>query len=302
MFFSQLFDMVNLGIIILDRELNVQKWNRWLEMHTRIPAADIVGSPLFDSYPNLNKNWFIKNCESVFSFGNFSFFSQKLHNYIIPISPVHHFDPEFKYMQQNCTLGPLYDKDKKIEYIYMIIQDATEVAAYEAKLLDINTRDSLTEIFNRRYFESRLQHEIERHKRYKRPLSLVVIDIDNFKQVNQQHGTQAGDNVLIQLSSLFINRLRVVDTVARYNGEEFCIILPETPTPAAQTVAEQLRELVGKSAFAYEDQSIRITISLGIVDATGEEISDTVILEKIESVISTIQEQTPGSLFISRAT
>jgi diguanylate cyclase (GGDEF)-like protein len=300
MFFSQLFDMVNLGIIILDSELNVQKWNRWLEMHTRIPAEEIVGAPLFDYFPNLNKNWFIKNCKSVFSFGNFSFFSQKLHNYIIPISPVHHFDPEFKYMQQNCTLGPLYNKDKEIEYIYMIIQDATEVAAYEAKLLDINTRDTLTEIYNRRYFEAKLKHEIERHKRYKRPLSLIVIDIDNFKQVNEKCGSQAGDNVLIQLASVFINRLRIVDTVARYNGEEFSLILPETTPQSALNVAEQLRELVKKSSFSYDDESINITISLGIVDATGDEITVDNILEKIKMVIDTIQEQDPDSILITQ--
>ena len=216
--------------------------HRWLEMHTRITAAEIVGASLFDFIPNLNNSWFIRNCKSVFKIGNFTFFSQKLHNYVIPITPVHHFDPEFKYMQQNCTLGPLYNDKKEIEYIYMIIQDATEVAAYEAKLLDINTRDTLTEVYNRRYFESRLRHEIERHKRYKRPLSLIIIDIDQFKHVNEKFGTQAGDSVLIQLASVLINRLRVVDTVARYGDEEFGLILPETTTSCAETVAGQLKE------------------------------------------------------------
>ena len=299
MIFSQLFDMVNLGIVILDSDLKVQRWNRWLEMHTRIPATEIIGVQLFNYFPNLNKSWFIKSCKSVFSYGNFSFFSQKLHNYIIPISPVHHFDPEFKYMQQNCTLGPLYNRNKEIEYIYMIIQDATEVAAYEQKLLDINTRDSLTEIYNRRYFESKLKHEIERHKRYKRPLSLIVIDIDNFKKVNEKYGTQAGDNVLIQLASLFINRLRIVDTVARYNGEEFSLILPETTPEAAKIVAEQLRDLVKKSGFSFADESVNITISLGVVDATGEAITAGGLLEKMQSVIQTLQEQDPGTILVT---
>ena len=289
MIFSQLFDMVNLGIVVLDRDMKVQRWNRWLEMHTRITAEEIVGASLFDYFPNLNNNWFIKNCKSVFKIGNFTFFSQKLHNYVIPISPVHHFDPEFKYMQQNCTLGPLYDDKKKIEFIYMIIQDATEVAAYEAKLLDINTRDSLTEIYNRRYFETKLGHEIERHKRYKRPLSLIIIDIDRFKRVNEEHGVQAGDSVLVQLASLLINRLRIVDTVARYGGEKFSLILPETNTKAAAVVAGQLQQLVKDTKFSFDTETMGITISLGVIDATGDDITVEAMLAKIKDTLVSMQ-------------
>lgn len=296
MFFSQLFDMVNLGIVILDRDLKVQKWNRWLEMHTRIPAKDIVGAPLLDFFPNLNKSWFVKNCKSVFNIGNFAFFSQKLHNYVIPITPVHHFDPEFKYMQQNCTLGPLYNEKKEIDFIYMIIQDATEVAAYEAKLLDINTRDKLTDVYNRRHFESRLQHEIERHKRYKRPLSLIMIDIDDFQRVNDQYGPQAGDVVLAQLAAVLTNRLRVVDTVARYGGEEFGIILPETTAQAALVVAGQIQDLVGRTGFSDSEATINITISLGVVDASGEGITVDLILEKIKEALETVGGKIPNAI------
>ncbi len=296
MIFSQLFDMVNLGIVILDGDLKVRRWNRWLEMHTRITASEIVGAPLFDYFPNLNKNWFVKNCKSVFSFGNFAFFSQKLHNYVIPITPVHHFDTEFKYMQQNCTLGPLYNEKKEIEYIYMIIQDATEVAAYEAKLQDINIRDRLTQSYNRRYFESRLRNEIERHKRYKRPLSLIIIDIDAFHLINDKFGVQAGDSVLMQLASLLTNRLRVVDTVARYGGEEFGLILPETNTKAALVVAKHLRELVKNTVFSLANETMAISISLGVVEATGDDITVDALLKKIREILETARGKGPNSI------
>jgi diguanylate cyclase (GGDEF)-like protein len=301
MIFSQLFDMVNLGIIILDRDLKVQRWNRWLEMHTRITAAEIIGSSLPDHFPNLNKNWFIKSCKSVFNVGNFTFLSQKLHNYFIPITPVHHFDPEFKYMQQNCTLGPIYNDKKEIEYIYMIIQDATEVAAYEAKILDINTKDKLTEIQNRRYFESKLKHEIDRHRRYKRPLSLIIIDIDAFKKTNDTYGTQAGDSVLIQLAALFTNRLRVVDTIARYAGEEFAIILPETTIHGAEVVAGQLRDLVRNTRFTFGNETMNITISLGVISANGDEVTVETLLKKIRGILDDAKTKGPDAVIIPAA-
>ena len=297
MFYPQLFDMVNLGIVILDRDLKVQRWNRWLEMHTRVSADQIIGAGLIDFFPNLNNSWFTRNCRSVFNFGNFAFFSQKLHNYIIPISPAHHFDPEFKYMQQNCTIGPLYNEKKEIEYIYMIIQDATEVAAYEAKLLDISTRDSLTEAFNRRYLEAKLRNEIERHKRYKRSLSLIMLDIDDFKGVNYKYGLQAGDSILIQLASILSNRLRVVDTVARYGGEEFCIILPETDMQSAHLVANQLKSLVEKTSFNFAAESIKITVSLGIAEADGQEVNMDALIQKVNESLLAAQKQGPGSVF-----
>ncbi len=289
--FPQIFDMVNLGIAILDKDLQVCKWNRWLEMHTSISADDIIGSPITEYFPNLNENWFLKNCRAVFKFGNFAFFSQKLHNYILPIKPVHHFDPAFAYMQQNCTLGPLYDENKEVTYIYMIIQDATEVAAYEAKLLDMNTKDSLTEIYNRRFFESKLEYELERHKRYQRPLSLIMIDIDYFKNINDKFGHQAGDQVLADLATLLDRRLRMVDTVARYGGEEFCIILPETKIQDATHLAGQLRQMVAEAKFKNEQQQLDITISLGVIEATGQDITLEQLLKKVDDALYSAKEK-----------
>lgn len=290
MIHAQIFDMVNLGIAVLDKELKVKEWNRWLELHTKIPADGIVGTSILDHFPNLNEKWFLKNCRAVLQFGNFAFFSQKLHRYTLPMKPVHHLDPAFEYMQQNCTLGPLRNEANEVKYIYMIIQDATEVAAYETKLLEMSVRDSLTEVYNRRYFELKLKEEVERHQRYGCSLSLIMIDIDFFKQINDTHGHQAGDQVLMEVATLFTDRLRSVDTVARYGGEEFCLLLPETPKESATLVAEDLRKIIENNTFSYQGAAIDVTVSLGVIDVCGKGIRLDDVLKQVDDALYSAKE------------
>lgn len=282
---STIFDMVNLGIVVLNKDLTVQKWNRWMEVHSQIPADAILNTSILDHFPNLNEKWFMRNVKAVQQFGIFAFFSQKLHHYTLPMKPIHNPGGAFEYMQQDCTLGPLRNKANEIEYIYMIIQDATEVAAYEQQLLELNTRDSLTGIRNRRYFETRLREEIARHHRYGCPLALIMIDIDFFKKVNDTYGHQAGDHVLIQMADLLSNRLRMVDTLARYGGEEFCVLLPATTRQAATMAAEDLRRLVEKQVFTYKKTALGITISLGVIEAGGPNISWDALLKRVDDAL-----------------
>jgi len=181
MIFAQIFDMINVGIVVLDKELMVIKWNRWMETHSEIKAEQIIGHSLFEFYPQLKTKWFNRSCKSVLKFGNFSFFSQKLHKYVFPFKSVYTVSTGFSTMQQSVTMGPLRDKDNQIKYLYIMIQDVTEIAAYEQKLLEMNIRDPLTGAFNRRFMFCRLKEEIERYRRYGRPFSVIIQDIDFFK-------------------------------------------------------------------------------------------------------------------------
>lgn len=173
MIFSQIFDMVNVGLVVLDRDLKVLHWNRWIALHTGVSPEQIVGASVFDFFPNLNNARFLRNCKSVLAFGNFCFFSQKLHRYLFPVKPDGSFAAAFDYMQQSCTMGPLRDESGAVQYLYISVQDVTEVVAYEQKLIEMNTRDGLTGAYNRRFLESQLADEIERSRRYSRPLSLI---------------------------------------------------------------------------------------------------------------------------------
>jgi diguanylate cyclase len=286
MIFSQIFDMLDAGIVILDRDLNVFKWNRWMTTHSKIKPEEIVGKSLFSFYPDLNTPWFLRNCKSVFTFGNFAFISQKLHKYCFPFKSYYNtLGYRFDYMQQSCTVGPLRDEDNEIKYIFINVQDVTEIVAYEQKLIEMNTKDGLTGIYNRRFFEPRLIEEFERHKRYDRPMSLVMLDIDHFKEVNDTHGHQAGDYILKSLSDFIGERIRNVDIFARYGGEEFCILLPETHLDAAQMLAEQIRKQIESEIFQFKKIDIKITVSQGLATLLREVENAEVLLKMADDAL-----------------
>ncbi|MFO7558122.1 MAG: diguanylate cyclase [Desulfobacterales bacterium] len=285
MIFSQIFDMLDVGIVILDRDLHVFKWNRWMTIHSKINPEEIIGKSLFDFFPDLNTPWFLRNCKSVFTFGNFAFFSQKLHKYCFPFKAYNTLGSNFDYMQQCCTVGPLRDEKCQIQHIYITVQDVTDIAAYETKLITMNTKDGLTGIFNRRHFEAKLAEEFDRHIRYNRPLSLIMIDIDHFKKTNDLHGHQAGDFILKKLAALIDNRIRTIDIASRYGGEEFCCLLPETTIDSAMALAEFLRIGVETEIFQFKDKRLRITISQGVSEITGDVDSAEALLKLADDAL-----------------
>jgi len=124
--------------------------------------------------------------------------------------------------------------------------------------------DTLTGIYNRRYFYELAQKEFSRSKRYQSPVSIIMIDIDHFKNVNDQYGHLAGDQVLIQFVQRIQEELRTPDILARFGGEEFIILLPETNLGEATQVAERLREVTAQYPFLLVTAQVYITISLGV--------------------------------------
>ena len=123
-------------------------------------------------------------------------------------------------------------------------------------------RSGLTGIFNRRYMETRITEEIERSKRYETDFSVVMVDVDRFKLLNDEFGHLLGDEVLRQVSSLLSERLRKSDVVCRYGGEEFVALLPQTTTDQAVLVAEKLRLAISEWNFPGVPRPV--TISAGV--------------------------------------
>jgi len=126
--------------------------------------------------------------------------------------------------------------------------------------------DSLTELWNHGYFQYTLQSELEKAKATSAPLSLIMLDIDNFKVYNDLLGHQAGDTILRDLAGLLKNQSRKIDFPCRYGGEEFTILLPHTEKDEAYAIAERIRQDIEKYPFAHEDvlPNKKFTVSLGV--------------------------------------
>jgi two-component system cell cycle response regulator len=136
------------------------------------------------------------------------------------------------------------------------------------------TIDPLTEIPNIRYFRQVLETETARSKRYSSPLSLVMCDLDHFKDINDTFGHPAGDAVLAALARVLQDTLRQVDLVARYGGEEFVFLLPQTTGDRALLVAERIRLEVEGKVFPGAPEGIRLTLSLGVASREGKDGAD----------------------------
>jgi len=163
--------------------------------------------------------------------------------------------------------------------------------------------DGLTGIKNRRYFEGRLHEEVAHSKRYKLPLSLILLDVDHFKSINDTYGHKAGDEVLKNLSSLIASMVRDSDVVARYGGEEIAIIAPSTPKNEAELLAERLRSAVEKTTIAVIDATqevIQVTLSAG-VSTLGHVVTDRdALIEEADHALYEAKNQGRNKVVSSR--
>ena len=133
------------------------------------------------------------------------------------------------------------------------------------KKLELLARtDSLTRLSNRRAMWDRINHEIHRFERNKRPFAFIIGDIDNFKKVNDQYGHDAGDFILKEISRILLSSVRKQDTVCRWGGEEFLFLLPETNVDGASVIAEKIRKKIAEHPFVYKGLRISVTMTFGV--------------------------------------
>jgi diguanylate cyclase (GGDEF)-like protein len=134
----------------------------------------------------------------------------------------------------------------------------------QRQLLESALRDGLTRAFNRRYFMQRLAAEVRFAERHHQPLALLMIDIDQFKQLNDKHGQHLGDEVLRTLAAVLAETLRAEDVLARYGGEEFAVLVRGVSRDNALVLGERLRRVVETIALKHDDQPLPLTVSIGV--------------------------------------
>ncbi|TPH15035.1 sensor domain-containing diguanylate cyclase [Litorilituus lipolyticus] len=271
---SKITDQLNTGILILDTDFNIVMWNSFLEVHSTKVSNDIIGKNVFEVFSELPERWLSRKLSSVLQLGtpNFCSWEQRRHLFELPHTRPITTDCEF--MAQNCTFLPM-EESGKIEYISILIEDATDVCHYQGQLqkaldkLALMSRiDGLTQIYNRKHWQESLEQEFAKARRHDKALSLIMFDLDNFKQLNDHYGHQGGDQVLIEISKTIGNLLRVEDVFGRYGGEEFAVILPETSILGAIELAERICQTVANTPIKFKESNIIATVSIGVAQLT----------------------------------
>lgn len=145
--------------------------------------------------------------------------------------------------------------------------------------------DSMTDTLARRRFFELADVEFSRSKRYSNPLSVLMLDIDHFKSVNDNYGHAAGDKILVEVSRLFKEAMRDIDFIGRIGGEEFAVCLPETPTNGAFLVAERMRQSVENETVEVEGQKISVAVSIGIAQLSAGDNDFSALLNRADQAL-----------------
>ncbi|MCF6281887.1 MAG: sensor domain-containing diguanylate cyclase [Candidatus Polarisedimenticolaceae bacterium] len=179
-----------------------------------------------------------------------------------------------------CQVMPLIEQGKS-QGAVITFSDITERLKTEQELQHKASFDGLTGIYNRLKFEELLEHALSEAKRYKRPVSLAMFDIDHFKLINDAHGHLVGDAVLKEVTALTQLCLREVDSLARWGGEEFMILAPETTLDGVTKIAEKIRNTIACYKFSGVGQ---VTVSFGIAQIENSETEDA-LLKRVDDAL-----------------
>jgi len=267
---SNILNRLNTGVLILDNDFNILLWNRFLEIHANKNNKQVLGESVFSVFPELPKKWFERKLSSVVQLKTQSFCSWEQRHHLFELAHSRPITTDSDFMAQNCTFLPI-EVEGEVARICILIEDVTDVCHYQTQLKKTlqelalsNCIDGLTQAFNRKHWEECLAAEFSRARRYNYNLALVMLDLDQFKLLNDTYGHQGGDKVLIDTAKIINEHVRMGDLFGRYGGEEFAVILPNTDLAGAKEVAERIRQIIANNSICYQEQSISVTVSLGV--------------------------------------
>lgn len=273
----QIANQLNTGVLVVDAEFNIVLWNRFLQVHTDKVVDNIIGQSIFTAFPELPERWLSRKLNSVLQLNTPSFCSWQQRHHLFELPHTRPITTDSEFMAQNCTFLPVTIESNN-KHICILIEDVTDVCHYQGQLqktLDelaqLSRIDGLTQIYNRRHWQESLEQEYAKACRHGNKLSLIMLDLDYFKLLNDNYGHQCGDMVLIKVSALISSLLRVEDLFGRYGGEEFAIILPETNLAGAKELAQRICEQIASTPLTYNDETIKVTVSLGVAQLNGTE-------------------------------
>ncbi len=273
---KSILDTIENGILIVNADLKILLWNRWLVLHTGISKEEAQDNLLSTLFPATNFNLLTRKVKIALKLKSSTFTSSSVEKFIIPIKLQKITKSIFHHMRQDVVITPLNDSQVSI-----IIYDASPLL--EAKTI-INgqlmvmekqaTTDTLTGCYNRKMFNDLLKSEAKKAARHHKKFALILLDIDNFKSVNDTYGHLTGDEVLKEMAAVTRETIRESDIFARWGGEEFAVLLPETGLKGAAILAEKIRGNIKSHRFG---KAGNLTCSFGVTQFDPDEPRDTLI-------------------------
>lgn len=274
-----LIDMVqniDVGLVVIDLEMNVQVWNGFMENHSGLLTAHVVDRKLNELFTDIPKEWLQQKLNTIRVLKNKAFTTWEQRPYLFKFKSYRPITSNAEFMYQNITFLPLADITNKVTQVCLIIYDVTDVAlnkqmAQEAnqQLEHLSHTDTLTKLSNQGYWRECCHNEYKRHTRTQQPASLIMLDIDHFKSVNDTYGHPFGDEVIKGVAKCIKENMRETDIAGRYGGEEFTLILVDTELEPAKLVAERIRKSIESMRFNLNGEEIKVTASFGIAQITG---------------------------------
>jgi diguanylate cyclase (GGDEF)-like protein/PAS domain S-box-containing protein len=270
-FAHQLMEMLAIPVFVLDTSCRVMIWNRACEHLTGIPASEVVGTRehwrgFFEEPRPMLADMAVQDRAGDIAV---------IHPRAASSQPSHltaesWFDmPRVgrrRYLAMDAS--PIYDERGRLSAVVQTLRDRTDEKMAQIALEQLATRDGLTGLANRRCFDDTLQAEWSRAMRQRQPLSLLMVDVDNFKAYNDANGHLGGDECLKRIATAVASEMRANDLVARYGGEEFAVILPNQSLKGAASVAERIRTRVEQLQVPNRRTlGEHVTVSIGAATA-----------------------------------
>lgn len=289
------------GVIVLDRRLNILFWNRFMEVHSHLSQDEVVNRKITSLFPELSEKWLEKKVRSVALLKNRSFTSYTERPHFLKFPTTQQLLDDEMFMYQDCLFSHTPSENGEFDAVCIIVKDVSELQAAQKLLLgateqavefqETSIRDPLTSLYNRQYFFEQMRQDIARCRRFEWHMGIAMIDLDHFKSVNDTYGHQAGDEALKRTAAELQRCLRASDTVCRFGGEEFIVIMPNVGTGNAQVICERLRSGTEKLDISYDGRPITVTASLGYTDVLPGENDITAIIERADKALYKAKEE-----------
>lgn len=278
--FHWMMDMiqsVDVGLVVLDQSYKIKVWNTFMENHSNMSSEHVRSQVIFDLFPDTPTLWIQKKIDTVLKLNNRAFSTWEQRPYLFHFNNYRPITGSETYMYQNISIIPLSSIDGKVNQVCLIIYDVTDIASQRKELHTANMQlekisrtDALTSLNNRGFWEQCLNLEFNRFQRNNTPRTIVIFDIDKFKNINDNYGHQAGDEVIRKIADQLIVNQRDTDLSGRYGGEEFVIILNNVTEKSARVFSERLRKSIEQLTINFEEQELKVTISLGLAELSTD--------------------------------